>query len=99
MPPPLMRDLMRGDKKRKINCVRFCRVNTGDKTDGFRERNGIGERFGEDLVTRELNDPELVKLERTEILRAIIQSGLHALAHALQIIGMLRIIVDFKIYV
>src|SRR5215471_10333528 len=98
MSPPLMRNFMRGDKKRQIKLVRTL-LHASNKANGFGIGNGIGKRFGESLITGVFNNPELMKLKGTETLSAVVESSFHAARHVIQIVDMAGIIVDFKVHI
>ena len=94
MRPPLMAQLMRGDEVREIDIGGF--FDAADESDGFGERNGVGERLREGAVAREFENAVLAELVRAEVLLVIGQAGFRCINHVVDIVVMRGVVIDLQ---
>ena len=94
MRPPLVRHLVRRHVEHVVDVIGIAQVR--NKADGLGEWHGIGETLGKLLVVRKLQHPHLAELKRRIHLAEMCQRLLHRLEHAIDVVGVLRVVVDLQ---
>src|SRR4051812_769094 len=88
---------MRSDVEDHVNVVRF--LDTLDETKTFGVRNRIRKGLRKPAITRKFQNAKLFELKRAEICSEVIKTFLGSIDHAVEIIRVLGIVINFQVYI
>src|SRR6185437_5393266 len=96
MAPPLMAQLVCGDEIRQVHIVLV--QHAADETDSLGKWHGIRKRLREPTIAWKFHDAILRELVRAVMGLVIIEPGATGGQHVIDIVGVRRIVIDFKIH-